>query len=58
MRGPVQRALGQSCRHGINLGAPLVVNGAATGTFVVDAKDRVGPDYGECGMQPPRFSFE
>ena len=44
--------------HGINLGAPLVVNGAATGTFVVDAKDRVGPDYGECGMQPPRFSFE
>jgi hypothetical protein len=44
--------------HGMNLGAPLVVNGPSVGTFVIDARGKVTVDNGQCGMQPPLFSFE
>ncbi len=48
--------------RGIKLGSPLIVNGAAIGTFVVDAHGKIssGMDNGveQCGMDPPDFSFE
>ncbi len=48
--------------RGIALSAALVVNGAAVGTFTVDARGKVGSGeengVAECGMEPPSFGFE
>jgi hypothetical protein len=54
---------GADGKNGLKLNAPLVVKGAASGTFVVDARGKVsgtGNPQGvpSCDMQPPAFSFE
>jgi hypothetical protein len=55
---------GTEGKNGLHLASPLVVKGAASGTFVVDARGKVAPsDHGPggtptCDMQPPEFSFE
>jgi hypothetical protein len=54
---------GPDGKNGLKLNAPLVVKGAASGTFVVDARGKVSgtnPNNGapSCDMQPPEFSFE
>ena len=43
--------------NGIKLNAPLVVSATTKAKFVVNATGKVVPGGGECGINPPVFSF-
>ncbi len=43
--------------HGIMLTSPLVVDGDAEVTFVIDGTGKVESNFGNCDMQPPTFGF-
>ena len=47
-----------SSTNGLNLTAPLVINGTAKSKFVVNATGKVGSDTVSCGMNPPVFGFQ
>jgi hypothetical protein len=42
---------------GIKLGAPLVISSTSRAKFVVNATGKVTPGGGDCGMNPPTFTF-
>lgn len=43
--------------HGFQLGSSWVVSGSSTGTFVADFRGKMVSAGGECGLNPPLFSF-
>jgi hypothetical protein len=44
--------------YGVNLTAPLVIAGAATAKFVVNASGKVDGSGSPCSMNPPVFGFQ
>ncbi len=47
-----------SSSYGLNLAAPLVINGSARSKFVVNATGKVDGANGPCGLNPPVFGFQ
>lgn len=55
---PWQAPTSSNTLNGLKLNGAFTISGSQTGTFVVDGTNKMGDEGGgDCGMQPPTFSF-